>query len=106
MSHHLGEFGEEAVVASGDDERPRLRLETLEGHHAVAARAVPLRNLTGGAEACEVSLEPSEAGLEERGVDHTAAARVLALDQSGEGAHGRPHPRALIEHGGADSRAH
>src|SRR5262249_40893172 len=93
----------EAIVAGGDDEWPRLRLEALEGHHTVAARAVPFRNFAGGAEAREVPLEPSEPRLEERGVDHTAAARVLALDQPGEGADGRPHARAGGGPGGAEA---
>src|SRR5262245_51869030 len=43
MPQHLGELDEEAIVAGGDDERPRLGLEALKGHDAVAARAVPLR---------------------------------------------------------------
>src|SRR5215472_5723196 len=104
MPQHLGELGEEAIVTGGDDERPRLGLEALEGHDAVAPRPVPLRHFAGRAEAREVPLEPREAGLEERGVDNAAATRLLALDQPGQRPDGRPHTRAVVEHGGADAR--
>src|SRR5215510_7326285 len=104
MPQHLGKLCEEAIVAGGDDERPRLGLEALEGHDAVAARPVPLRHFAGRAEAREVALEPCEAGLEERGVDDAATTRLLALDQPGQRADGRPHTRAVVEHGGADPR--
>src|SRR5215470_3442338 len=104
MPQHLGELGEEAIVAGGDDERPRLGLEALEGHDAMAARPVPLRHLAGRAEAREVPLEPREAGLKERGVDDAPTTRLLTLDQPGQRADGRPHTRAVVEYGGADAR--
>jgi len=50
-----------------------------------------------------VALEPRQAGLEERGVHDAAATRLLALDDSRERAHGRPHARAVVEDGGADA---
>ena len=66
-------FDEEPVVAGRDDDGARLRLERLERHHAVAARAMALGHDAGGAEARVVPLEPGQARLEQRGV-HDAAA--------------------------------
>ena len=99
----LRQLGEEPVVAGGDDERSRLRLEALERHDALAARPVALRHLARGAEGREVALEPGEPGLEERGVHHAAAPRLLALDEPGQRAHRRPHAGAVVEDGGADA---
>jgi hypothetical protein len=64
VAEHRGQLHEEPVVAGGDDDRAGLRLERLERHHAVAARAMALGHHAGRAEARVVTLEPRQTRLE------------------------------------------
>src|SRR5207253_5216072 len=74
MAESGHELGEEAIVAGGDDHGLVLRLETLEGHEAPGAGPLARRQVTCELEARDVPGEPSQRRLEERGVDHAAAA--------------------------------
>src|ERR1043166_3113328 len=91
------ELGEKAIVGGRDDDLPVRRVEGLEDDHAVAPRRIAYRQVAAGAEAGEVSGEPTERGLEQRGVDHHALAGALALKQAGDAAERGPHSRAHVE---------
>ena len=70
-------------------------------------RLLPVRwrsgTCAGGAEARVVSLEPRQAGLEQRGVHDAAAPGLRTPHEGGEHAHRGPHAGAVVEDGGADA---